>query len=336
MSVLLPVRDAADHLEACLASLAAQSFEDFEIVAIDDGSTDMTAEILEAWSRRDTRLRVQRTPPVGLVGALNLGLANCHAELVARMDADDRAHPERLHRQVELLRSDPSLSVVACRVEHFSGEGVQLGLRIYEAWLNSLVSHEEISRDRFVESPIPHPAAMYRRKAIVASGGYRDRGWPEDYDLWLRLAADGHRFGKVPRVLHYWRDRADRLTRTDPRYAVERFLECKAEHLALGPVGACRELIIWGSGPTGRRLSKHLLRRGAPLTAFVDIDPAKWGRTVRGVEVIPPSGLEPFAVRRGEGLLLLAAVSSRGARAKIRAALDSNGWRETVDYWCAA
>ncbi|MFQ5524800.1 MAG: glycosyltransferase [Thermoanaerobaculia bacterium] len=336
VSVLLPVRDGAEHLEECLASLKAQTLEEFEIVAVDDGSMDATGEILAAWHREDDRLRVIPNQAPGLIAALNLGLEQCRSNLVARIDADDRAHPDRLLRQVELLRADPGLTVAGCLVEHFAEQEVGRGLRIYERWLNSLLTHEEILRERFIESPIPHPGAMFRRTAIVAAGGYRDLGWPEDYDLWLRLAASAHRFGKVREVLHFWRDRSLRMTRTDPRYSVERFLECKAEHLVLGPLEKCRELLVWGSGQTGRRLTKHLVRRGAPLAAFIDIDPAKIGRTVRGVEVLAPLALERFAARRGDGLIILAAVSSRGARAKIRTALDAGGWRETIDYWCAA
>ena len=145
------------------------------------------------------------------------------------MDADDVAHPERLQVQLEELERDPKLDVVSCRVAHFSDNGpVGRGFQLYEEWLNALVCHEDILRERFVESPLPHPTVMARKRVLLAAGGYRDRGWPEDYDLWLRLAERGCRFGKVPRVLLHWRDHGDRLTRNDSRYAVERFLERKA------------------------------------------------------------------------------------------------------------
>ncbi len=336
VSVLLPVRDAARFLDTSLRSLADQRFEPFEIVAIDDGSVDETPAILSSWRRRESRLRVIHSDARGLVSALNLGLQHCSADLVARMDADDSAHPDRLLRQVALFESKPDTAVVACQVEHFSDRGVGEGLRVYEGWLNSLLSHEDMERERFIESPVPHPAVMYRRAAVVIAGGYRDLDWPEDYDLWLRLFEDGHRFAKVPEVLHSWRDRSDRLTRTDRRYAVERFLECKAEHLMSGPLRRCRELIVWGAGQTGRRLAKHLLRRNAPLSAFIDIDPAKWGRTVRGVGVEAPQALDRIGSGSSDGVVILAAVSSRGARGKIRAALDARGLREGADYWCVA
>ena len=217
------------------------------------------------------------------------------------MDADDVAHPERLQVQLEELERDPKLDVVSCRVAHFSDNGpVGRGFQLYEEWLNALVCHEDILRERFVESPLPHPTVMARKRVLLAAGGYRDRGWPEDYDLWLRLAERGCRFGKVPRVLLHWRDHGDRLTRNDSRYAVERFLERKAH----------------------------------PPSAFIDIDPSKWGRTVRGAPVHPPERLPELL--QGEPAMLLAAVSSRGARRKIRRHLESLGLMETRDYWCVA
>lgn len=336
VSVLLPVRNAAPYLKTSLESLAAQEFSDFEVIAVDDDSVDETPSILETWRRHDSRVHVIQGEGAGLVAALNLGLERCRADLVARMDADDRAHPNRLLRQTALFEKQNNLAVVGCQVEHFSDPGVGQGLRVYERWLNSLITHEDMLRERFIESPMPHPAAMFRRRAVIAVGGYRDLTWPEDYDLWLRMFESGHLFAKVPEVLHFWRDRSDRLTRTDSRYAVERFLECKAEHLMLGPLKHCRKLIVWGAGQTGRRLTKHLLRRGAPLTHFIDIDPKKCGRTVRGVRVETPQFLESLSREPLDGLTILAAVSSRGARAKIRAALNARGFRETENYWCVA
>lgn len=336
VSVLLPVRNGERFLESCLQSLAKQRFENFEIVAIDDGSVDETGGILAKWQRHEPRLRVITSNPIGLIAALNLGLEHCGADLVARMDADDTVHPDRLLHQVALFEEEEDLAVVACQVEHFSDDDVGEGLRVYERWLNSLVSHDDMQRERFIESPVPHPAVMYRREVVAVAGGYRDLDWPEDYDLWLRLFEGGHLFGKVPAVLHSWRDRPDRLTRTHPRYAVERFLECKAEHLLLGPLRDCHELVVWGAGQSGRRLTKHLLRRGAKLSFFVDIDRSKVGRKIRGVNVVPPEALDGIVRRSREKVKILAAVSSRGARAKIRAALNALDLREGLDYWCAA
>ena len=123
VSVLLPVRDARATLGACLASLRAQSLRQHEVVAVDDGSGDGSAEVLERAARLEPRLRVLHLSARGLVEALNAGLAFVRAPLLARMDADDVAHPRRLELQAAALGADPSLSVLGSRVRHWPGPG---------------------------------------------------------------------------------------------------------------------------------------------------------------------------------------------------------------------
>jgi glycosyltransferase involved in cell wall biosynthesis len=312
-----------------------QTLRDLEVVAVDDGSTDGTRKKLGEWARRDARLRVLGRGHEGVVASLSAGLAECRALLIARMDADDLSQPERLAKQAALLEVDPGLALAGCLVEGIPRGGVREGFRIYIDWLNGLVSPEDIARQIFVESPLPHPSVMIRREWLERAGGYEDNGWPEDYDLWLRLHLLGARFGKVSEVLVFWREHPARLTRVDPRYSVENFLRAKAHYLALGPLRERETVILWGAGQMGRRLSKHLLREGAPLAAFVDIDPAKIGRRKRGLPVIAPEGLEGMW-KASPRPVVLAAVGARGARALIREQLTAMGLHEGEDWWAVA
>lgn len=331
VSVLLPVRDAGRHLRSCLRSLRRQHFADWEAVIVDDGSTDGSGALLDHYAARDPRIRVVHRPARGLVAALNHGIGLCRGRLVARLDADDVMLPDRLGRQVAMLDSNPDLDVASCLVRIVPRADLGNGYRHYEAWLNSLVCHDDIVRERFVESPIAHPTAMVRRAVLVEASGYRDCGWPEDHDLWLRLAARGCRFAKVPEVLYLWREHPRRLTRTDRRYAIERFIACKAHHLIAGPLHNTERVILWGAGQTGRRLLKYLKREAVPIVAVLDIDPKKIGRTLRGYPIVDTSTLPELWQ---PGSLLLAAVARRGARALIRDELETLTLREGQDYWC--
>jgi glycosyltransferase involved in cell wall biosynthesis len=331
----MPCFNAAATLDEALHSILTQTLRNLEAVAVDDGSTDGTQEKLEAWARRDARLRVLRRGHEGLVASLNVGAAECRAPLIARMDADDLSHPERLARQAALLETDSGLALAGCLVQGIPPGEVREGFRIYLDWLNALVSPQDIARQIFVESPLPHPSVMIRREWLERSGGYQDRGWPEDYDLWLRLHLLGARFGKVPEILFSWREHPIRLTRIDPRYSVENFLRAKAHYLTRGPLRERETVILWGAGQMGRRLSKHLLREGAPLAAFVDIDPAKIGTRKRGLPVIAPEALQPLW-KGSPSPIVLAAVGARGARALIREQLVSMGLREGHDWWAVA
>ena len=335
VSILMPVYNASGALPEALQSIAGQTLGDFEVIAVDDGSDDDSGTILEAWGRGDRRIKPVRAGRVGLIEALNHGLSVCRGEWIARMDADDRMHPERLARQVELLEARPEISVAGSLVEIFADGAVGEGMKVYEAWLNGLVEPGDIAREIFIESPIAHPSAMMRRSQFLEIGGYRDKGWPEDYDLWLRCHAAGLRFAKVPEVLLYWREHPDRLTRTDSRYSVENFLRVKARFLVDGPLGDRDGLIVWGAGQTGRRLSKHLVRMGRPVGAFVDVSPRKIGSRLRGAPVIGSDQL-PKAWSRYRRPILIVAVSSRGARKLIRHALTDLGFTEVDDFLCAA
>jgi glycosyltransferase involved in cell wall biosynthesis len=333
VSVLLPVRDGGSLLEGCLRSLQRQTVTDLEVVAVDDGSEDGSGELLDRWAAEDPRYRVLHLPRSGLVPALNAGVEACRAPLVARMDADDVSHPRRLELQLGLLRSRPEVGVVSCLVRHVPWQRVAEGFRLYEAWLNSLTTHDRMARERFVESPLAHPSALLRRRLLLEVGGYRDRGWPEDYDLWLRLFGAGVRFAKIQRLLYFWRERPDRLSRVGTAYTTDAFLRCKAHFLVAGPLAGTSRVVVWGAGQTGRRLSRHLLEAGGSVEAFVDIDPLKIGRTVRDRPVLAP---EDLGSRLGTGTVVLAAVASRGARDLIRSRVDALGLTEGESFWCVA
>ncbi len=335
VSVLLPCYNAAATLPDALDSLTGQTLEDFEVVIVDDGSQDDTPDILEHYRRADSRIRCLSQPHRGILHALNAGLQVCQGAYVARMDADDRSHPQRLALQTAYLDEHPDVAVVSCLVSAFPEGQVREGFRIYLEWLNGLVRDEQIRREIFVESPLPHPSVVFRKEWVLQAGGYQEHGWPEDYDLWLRLYLAGARFAKVPQVLLAWRETGQRLTRSDSRYSLENFLRAKAHYLTRGPLAGRDAVIIWGAGMIGRRLSKHLLRRELPVMAFVDIDPKKIGRTRRGRPIIAPEELIG-CWSQFRHPVLLAAVGARGARQLIRARLEGMGLVEAQDWWGVA
>lgn len=248
LSVLLPVRDAGPWLASALASLRRQTLADFEIVAVDDGSSDGSGERLEREAARDPRLRVVRTPPRGLPAALNTALALARAPLVARQDADDLSHRDRFAAQVGWLRAHRGTAVVGCRVRLFPAAGYGAGMQRWAAWHNALLTHEQMHRERLIDSPLAHGTAVIRRAELEAVGGWHERGWAEDLDLWLRLFEHGARFAKLPRALYGWRQHARSSTRTDGRYARERFVDLKADALARGLLARGRRATLVGVG----------------------------------------------------------------------------------------
>jgi glycosyltransferase involved in cell wall biosynthesis len=328
--VLLPVRDAAGTLRACLRSLAAQTLADYELLAVDDGSRDGSLELLRRAADRDSRLRVIAGEARGLVSALNIGLFAARAPLLARMDADDLARSDRLRLQAARLETEGDLVVLGCGVE-LRGGGNNAGMRRYVEWSNGLLDHEAIARDLFVESPFVHPSVMARTEALRALGGYRDFDGPEDYDLWLRAHTAGLRFAKLEERLLVWRDSPARLTRRDPRYRADRFLALKVASLVRGPLAGRPDVVIWGAGPIGKSWARALRSRGYVVRAFVEVDPAKIGQRVHGAPVVP---VEEAPLLHGP--LHVAAVGQPGARARIRAEAERLGLVEGRDLVAVA
>ena len=324
VSVLLPVRDEERYLAECLASLSAQTLSDFEVIVVDDGSTDGSATIAEHHARCDPRFRLVRQEAAGMVAASELARAEAQAPLIARMDADDVALPERLELQVGAIEEE-GLAAVGGQVEYFPDPTD--GMRAYAVWLNSLVTVEATLRDLWVECPLPGPGLTARAEYV----SYRDCGWPEDYDLVLRIWERGGRFRNLDRLVHRWRDHPERLTRTQPAYTLDAFRRCKVHFLRRTLLAGGRAAVVWGAGPTGKAFARELIGAGTSLAAFVEVDPRKLGKRIHGAAVVPLEQAADFP-----DALALGAVSGPEGRARVRELAAGLGLVEGKDFVAVA
>jgi hypothetical protein len=330
VSVLLPCRNAGAWLDDCLDSLCAQTLEELEIIVVDDGSTDDSLSILQRRAGQDSRLVVLERPATGLVSSLNLAAGRARAPLLARMDADDICHPERLSAQAEFMALNPAIAACGTGVRLFPDERVGSGYRRYERWLNGLRDPAELIADLLVECPVAHPTLMMRSSVLHGLGGYRDAGWPEDYDLMLRLHAAGMTAANLSDPLVDWRVRPDRHSLRSESYSADAFRRCKVHFLVTSFLPPDRPVVVWGAGRVGKPLARALKRQGVAVRAFVDLDPRKVDQEIHGAMVMEP---ERFAETLPEGSpYVLAAVGSPGARQDIRRALNDMGLREIRDY----
>lgn len=330
VSILMPVRNEGRYLQAALDSLYRQTLTDWELIAVDDGSGDATPQILAAAASRDSRVRVIRREGGGLVAALNAGLEACRAPLLARMDGDDICHPRRLELQADYLEEHPDTGLTASNFRHFSRTGLKQGMLEYETWQNGLSGHDLIIRDFFVESPFVHPSVMMRRNILVELGGYRDNGWPEDYDLWLRMAAAGVHFTRLPHTLFFWRDHPERATRTMDEYAAQAFRACKCHYLLEGFLKNSSDIVIAGAGLEARAWQRLLATAHVAVSTWLDVDPKKVGRVLHNASIISPTELQL------QGRKMIVAIGVRGAREQFRSVARTRGWHEGMDFVCVA
>lgn len=324
VSVVMPVRNGGAYLEAAVGSILGQTLHQIELIVVDDHSSDGAIERL---SSKDDRLMVLKNAGRGVSIAFNTGLACARGKFIARMDADDIALPDRLEKQLGYLQAHPDVAICGACVEIFGEAGVAEGNRRYQAWLNSIRSPECIRRELFIESPIPNPSAMFRREALAALGGYHDPCWPEDYDLYLRADGMGLKMGKPEGILLRWREHPGRLTRSSDRYGLNHFQAAKAHYLARHRLAGKGPVVIWGAGPTGRRMHDLLAREGIRVQGFLEVHPRRVGGHKRGLPVWPLERIETLG-----GSFVLVAVGTPGARKKIRAFMGKRTWHEGVDY----
>ncbi len=377
VSVVMPVKAAGaasvgETLVPAVRSVLMQTMRDFELVIVDDGGgllpspsngrgwrvpvpTGRTPG--EGWSGNgyllDRRIKIIHLPPTGIVGALNAGIAEARAPYIARMDADDVCSPRRLELQLSYMEKNPDCALLGSLVRTFPRRRLKDGMLHYESWLNSAVSEKDINRDLFVESPFAHPSVMFRRDDALALGGYRDMGWPEDYDLWLRFARNGLRMAKVPETLLFWRDGEGRLSRRSAVYSAEKFREAKAHFLKEWRLKGIRDVQVWGAGRDGKTWGKLLIKSGFNVVQFIDIDRKKVGGRACGSSRMGPADRPDTSTDTGcsrieaaqavgipvvwpgdiiKGTPILCAVGVKGAREQIRDYLLLEGFREPEEF----
>lgn len=330
ISVTMPCHDCAATVGRALDSLLAQTCTDFEVVAVDDGSSDDTASVLAEYARRDGRVRFFSIPHGGVIRAANAAIEASRGGYIARMDADDFCLPDRLTAQARFLDERPDVGLVGCRVQ-FGGCRKQCrGYARYVDWTNTLLNHEAISLHRFVEFPVPNPSIMFRRETLEANGPYREGDFPEDYELLLRWLENGVRMSKVDETLLVWNDPPDRLSRTHPRYDVDAFYRIKSEYLArwLARNNPHHPVVhILGSGRTTRKRADLLRDFGIEFAAYFDVDPRKVGNVVHGIPVLDRS-----QVPAPETAFCLPFVATRGAREEIAEFLEERGYEMGCHY----
>ncbi|MCW8925079.1 MAG: glycosyltransferase, partial [Xanthomonadales bacterium] len=180
VSVVMPVHDGGAYLGSAVRSILSQTHHELELILVDDHSTDGA---IAAIDRSDPRLKILASERHGVVNAFNTGFRQCSGGYIARMDADDLSLEHRLQCQLDYLGQNPGIDIAGCCVEIFSPGGIKGGMQRYQDWLNSVRDPDQVRKQIFIESPLPNPGLLFRQTALHRLSGYRDVGWPEDYDL---------------------------------------------------------------------------------------------------------------------------------------------------------
>ncbi len=326
ISVILPFYNAEETLERAVLSIQLQDYREFECIMVDNNSSDGSFEIAKEFEKKDHRFRICSESDQGVVFASNRGAHVARGNYLARMDADDRAHPHRLRLQKEFLDQNREYGAVSGLVNHVGDPFQTEGFRRFVQWSNSVQTYEEIFNRRFIEAPIVNPTAMWRRSTMEKHGLYLEGDFPEDYEMWLRWLDQGVKIAKISQVVLDWHDSDDRLTRTHPIYSDKAFYRIKSEYLAkwLSRHNPFHPLVaIWGASRISRRRARILEQHGIRIHSYID---TKQGRQIEK-EVIYYKDLPPA----GE-CFVLTYIRQMDNREKIQEYLENRGYKEGVNY----
>ena len=293
VSIILPFYNAENTLDRAIESIANQSYQNFECIFINNNSTDGSLIIAEEWRAKDTRFKLIHESRQGVVFASNAGSRIACGEYIARMDADDYSFPKRVELQLDFLNNNSEYGAVSGQVEYISEMDKTQGFARYVDWVNSVKSYKEILNNRFIESPIINPTAMWRRGVAEKWGMYKNGNFPEDYELWLRWLSKGVKIMKLDETFIKWYDSPKRLTRTHPIYSNEAFFRIKTQYLAdwlkkNNP--HYPKVAIWGASRISRKYISFLKEQAIEIDFVIDIKKSRQrNKQVTYYEDIPSS-----------------------------------------------
>ena len=324
----MPVKDTAPYLEDCLSSIISQTFLNWELIAVNDNSSDNSLEILNAFSTKDTRIKVVNNPTNGLLEALRFGYQQTRGELIQRMDSDDKMPINKLQLMVEAWQNNGKGSLITGGTEYFKENGkVGDGFKRYDTWLRDVARKHSHASEMYKECVIPSNCWLIHREDFDRIGSFEPETFPEDYDLCFRFITHGLKIVGLDEVLHLWRDREDRISRTWEVYRDNRFFDLKVYYFFKFSRNIERPLILWGAGKNGKDVAKLILKHESKFT-WISNNEKKIGKDIYGTILMNIDQINNL-----EGAQIIIAAASPSDQAEIRSFLSIKSLKEGLDYW---
>ncbi len=279
VSILIPFKNTFSFLPECLNSILDQTYSNWELIIVDDFSTDESYDLVHNYAQKEEKITLLKNKAPGIINALRLAFEHSKGVLITRMDSDDIMHKDKLKILAQNLISKGKKHVATGLVSYFSAEGISDGYKKYEEWLNRLTRTGNNYSEIYKECVIPSPSWMIYKEDLIACNAFNSNRYPEDYDLTFRFCE--HQFKIIPcdKIIHYWRDYGTRASRTDSNYAENSFLELKTHYFLKLHYNNEKELVVWGAGKKGKTLAKLLIASNIPFEWICD-NPKKIGKHI--------------------------------------------------------
>ena len=324
VSILMPVKNASAYLDQCIESISAQTYKNWELIAINDHSTDDSLEKLYHYSSLDKRIKVSVNDGTGIIMALRKAYSMCQGQYVTRMDSDDYMPSNKLALMRSELMSHGRNYLATGLVKYVSETTLGNGYLKYQDWLNKLTSSSSNFSEIYKECSIPSPCWMIHIDDLEKSQAFDSELYPEDYDLAFRFRAAQLKVIGINEVLHYWRDYSDRTSRNDPHYSDNLFVTLKVHHFLKQDHEPLQPLLLWGAGKKAKKIAQELIERKIEFH-WLSNNPKKIGKDIYGNIILDESQLGKFKQAQ-----VIVSVSSPSDMVDIRSILSEY---EGQSYW---
>jgi glycosyltransferase involved in cell wall biosynthesis len=285
VSIVMPVYNTSKYLKECLDSIIEQNEYNWELLAVNDFSTDDSFEILNSYAAANPRIKVFNNDSKGIIGSLRLAFENSQGKFITRMDSDDIMKPNKLAVLKTSLIKHGEKHIACGAVEYFADFEIGNGFKKYEQWLNGLITKGNNFDDIYKECVIPSPSWMCYRVDFIACGGFSHDTYPEDYDLAFRFYKANLQCIPCEETLHSWRDYQTRTSRTDPNYADNTFIDIKLKYFLSLEKQVEKKIVIWGAGKKGKKIAQLLNDQNIDFEWICD-NPNKIGHVIYGKKLL--------------------------------------------------
>jgi glycosyltransferase involved in cell wall biosynthesis len=291
VSILIPFKNTEEYLSVCLDSIINQTYTHWELLIVDDSSTDGSFKLVEEFAKKNSRIKLLKNTGSGIIDALQCAFNQSKGEFITRMDSDDIMRPNKLEVLTNALLAQGRKHIALGLVHYFSKEGIKNGYRSYEVWLNNLTKTGTNYSEIYKECVIPSPCWMIHKADLLACDAFSPNRYPEDYDLAFRFYKHGFKCIPCNDVLHEWRDYNTRTSRTHVHYAENHFIPLKLKYFLELDYKPEKTLVVWGAGKKGKAIAKILNEKQIPFAWICD-NPNKIGRDIYGEILKPFNALE--------------------------------------------
>ncbi|MCH8032929.1 MAG: glycosyltransferase family 2 protein [Bacteroidetes bacterium] len=327
ISIVMPAKNAEAYITECIKSILEQEEVDWELIVVNDNSTDGTKAIVEDFTKKDRRISIFDNQGDGIISALKTGYRHVKGAYITRMDADDIMPVCKLKELKSELIKVGKGGLSTGLVKYFPSEKIGEGYKKYEAWLNNLCKSNNHFNEIYKECVIASPCWMIHKEDFDEIGAFDSTMYPEDYELVFRFYKKGLNISASDQVLHLWRDHPDRASRNHENYAIPYFFELKMTYFLELDFDKSKELIVWGTGEKGKIIANILQSKGIEFSWMCDNE-RKFGVDIKGVII------ESFGeIKNRKYFKLIIAVAQRDAQAKIRAFLKGCNLIQNEDYF---